>query len=503
MDLLKSKLNRKNNTQLLTKKLHYVGASIDRQFPSLSKLIQNSGAYALSSIITPFISLALAPFLTHNLSSSEYGILTLLNTILSLGASVTQLGLSTAFFRAYNYDYSHHDDKRDVVATLTLLLFIVSLLATLGTLSTSSFLARFLLGHSSLSGLIAIGGGIMFVQNLTVPGFSWLRAENRTLFYSLLSIGNLLIALLANIILVGLLHWGIAGSLIATAGGYLSVVICTIPLILLRVGIKIRMDIARNLLMFGAPLILNVVSYWTLQLSDRYLLSRYSSLVETAKYGVSYNLGSALAIVVITPFTLAWPYTMYATAKTKNASYTFKIIFRWFSIFVLLVSFAFSFIGIFLLNCLFPVVYHSVAYVIPIVSTSIVFFGIYNVFMIGVNIKRKTWLGGIFTMIAAIVNFLLNMVLIPHYGALGAAISTLVAYVVLALVAYIVNQRIYPIAFEVGRFVVALLIGSALYVGSGLITQHQGMFITLGVYVSALLFYAGLLIVLGKKQYSQ
>ncbi len=459
------------------------------QFPTLNKLVKDSGVYALSSIMAPLISLGLAPFLTHAVSTSDYGVLVLLNTIISLAAGITQMGLGSAFFRAYNYDYTENHDKRDIIATTTTLLFLISLLALLGVLTTSSFLATLLLGRASLGNLIAISGIILFVQNLTIPVFAWLRAESRAFFYSLLSISNLLITLLANIVLVGIVHWGIAGSLIATGGGYFCVVICTIPFIVFRVGIKIRMDIARNLLGFGIPLLLNLVSYWVLQLSDRYLLSRYSSFTEAARYAVAYSLGSALAIVVITPFTLAWPTTMFTIAKRKDAAQLFTLLFHWFSLFLLFAAFCLSIIATQLLNWLFPLAYHSVAYIIPIVAVSGVFLGNYYIFTSGVNIKRKTWIVGLFTMIAALVNFLLNLILIPRYGAAGAALSTLIAYVVLALVAYVVNQRLYPIAFEVGRFVVALLVGIALYIGSNLIYRGQISYIALFLHISALLLY--------------
>ncbi len=479
------------------KNLYSTVSRISDQTSSLSKLVKNSGIYALSSLVSPLISLALSPFLTHHLSTSDYGMLTLLNTIITLVAGITQLGLGSAFFRAYNYDYTENRDKRDVVSTAAMLLFVVSLLSVIGVIVEASSLATLLLGRSSLNRLIIIAAGILFVQNLTIPGFAWLRAEGRALLYSLLSISNLLITLIANIVLVGVLHWGITGSLIATGGGYFGIVICTLPLIILRAGIRVRIDIARNLLGFGIPLLLNLVSYWILQLSDRYLLSHFSSFTETAKYAVVYNLGSALSTVVITPFTLAWPATMFTIAKRKNASRIFKLLFHWFSLVLLLSSFGLSLFATLLLNWLFPLAYHSASLIIPVISLSGVFYGTYYVFTTGVNIKRKTWVIGIFTAIAAITNFLANLILIPRYGAMGAALSTLIAFIVLALVAFIVNQKMYPVAFEIGRFIVALLLGIVLYLGGNSIAQGQRTYETLGIYAAVSVLYIFCLIFIG------
>jgi O-antigen/teichoic acid export membrane protein/glycosyltransferase involved in cell wall biosynthesis len=481
----------------VVKTLRSTATPIMNQVPALSKVTKDLGIYALSSITVPLISLALAPFLTHALSPSDYGTLILLNTLIALMTGLTQLGMGSAFFRAYNYDYTERNERDSVVVTTTFLLFLVSMLTVISAIVIAHFLAHHLFGHTSLSRLIVIAGGVIFVQNLAIPGFAWLRAENRALFYSLLAISNILTSLLANIVLVGMLHWGIEGALIATGIGYIWVVACTLSVIILRSGNKIRLDIARNLLGFGLPLVPSVVSYWILQLSDRYLLSILGSLTETAKYTIAYTLGTAINIVVISPFTLAWPTTMFSIARNKNAPHTFQIAFRWFSLVLLLSGFALSLCGGLILNWFFPVAYHSATYVIPIVSTSLVFYGLYNIFMIGANIQRKTWLSSIFITLAASVNLLMNLALIPRYGAMGAAVSTLVAYILLALIAYVVNQKLYPIAFEIERFVLAFLAGVALYAGTCFLVQKQGMNVTLGLYAGAVALYACILTALG------
>jgi O-antigen/teichoic acid export membrane protein len=463
----------------------------------LRDLMKKAGIYALASVASPLISLALAPFLTHHLSPSDYGILSVLNTFILLGAAISQLGLPSAFFRAYNYDYTSSRDQRDVLATVATLLCLVSIPAATGMALLAPFLANFFFGRPSLGGLVALASGVMLLQNLAVPGSAWLRAESRALFFALLATGNVLIVLITNIILVGILHLGAAGSLIATGCGYGSSVLCTMPMILLRVGIKIRTDMVWGLLTFGLPAVLNIVTYWVLQLSDRYLLTLLGSPVQTARYSVAYSLGSAMSVVVMGPFGLAWQGAMYAIAKRKDAAEVFQLVFRWFSMFLLFAAFGLSLVGIILLDWLFPLTYHSGALVIPIVALSLAFYGVYYVCLTGAYITRKAWLAAVFTTIAAILNVALNLVLIPLYGPMGAAASTLLAYVVLAIIAYIVNQRIYPVPFEIGKFIFAVLVGAALYIGSDFLGRGLGTYKAWAVSSGALVFYGGFLVLLG------
>jgi len=343
---------------------------------------------------------------------------------------------------------------------------------------------------------------VVLLQNLTVPGFAWLRAENRASFYSILSIAMLLINLGATIVLVGILHMGIAGSLIATGIGYAVVLASTLPLMLRHAGIHLRADIAWGLLAFGLPNVANFVSVWILQLSDRYLLSHMASLSQTAVYAVAYSLGGVLSPLIIAPFSLAWPSTMYAIAKKDNAADIFRLVFRWFSIILLFATFGLSLVSVIVLHLFFPPSYHSAAPMIPIITTSIMFYGVYVVMTVGVSIRRKTWFAVAFTTTSALINVGCNLILIPHYGSMGAALSTLLAYVVLALIAYIVNQRIYPVPFEIGTFIIALVLGIGLYIGSSFFAQGQGSYMAWEISLSALVVYGaclGLIIYLSSR----
>jgi O-antigen/teichoic acid export membrane protein len=470
----------------------------DQNYTSLfHKLVKSSGVYALASVASPLVSLVMAPFLTRSLSHADYGILAVLNTIIALGAGITQLGLSSAFFRAYNYDYESSEDRQGIFSTVVLLLSLSSIATAFAVIIAAPNLSILLFNTAALGNALRCAALVILLQNFTVPAFAWLRAENRAGFFSLLSIANLLVTLFATLLFVGPLHLGIIGAILANGSGYACVVVCSIPAILRRAGLRFRMDIARNLLSFGIPLIFNFVSYWVLQLSDRYLLSRFS-LEQTASYAVAYSLGGVLNVVILSPFILAWPTAMFAIAKKDNAAQMFQQIFRWFSMLLLLTAFIFSFVCIAVLNILFPPSYHAASPVIPLITASLMFYGVYNIFAVGIGVKRKTWLTALFTTLAALVNVGCNLVLIPYYGSLGAALSTLIAYAFLAAITYIVNQRIYPIPFEIGRFTIALLIGTALYIGSMLLAQSHNIFITCSIYIVALMVYSGCLLFLGR-----
>jgi O-antigen/teichoic acid export membrane protein/glycosyltransferase involved in cell wall biosynthesis len=434
-------------------------------------LARTSLIYAVAAMASPLVTLVLSPFLAHNLSRTDYGALAILTTIIALTAGVTQLGLGSAFFRAYNYDYQSERDRLKIVSTVVVLLAVVTLPTTITGMILAPRLAYLLLGSTSYSSAVKLAALVVLVQNLSVPGFAWLRAESRAAIYSALAILNLIIVLAGTIVLVGILQDGLAGALMAIVAGYASIVVLTLPVALIRTGLHVRYDIAWNLLTFGAPMLVNIITIWVLQLSDRFLLAHFGSLTQTASYDVAYKLGGVLSPVILAPFQLAWPIALFAIAQRDDARLMFQRMFRWYSSFLLLATYILSLTGIALLHLLFPPTYQSASAIIPIIGLSLMFYGLSMVVGIGIPIQRKMWLGAMYVGLSALVNVGLNIVWIPRYGAMAAAWSTLIAYFVLVASDYIVNQRIYPVHFEIGRFAVALLVGVAVFSSCTVLTE--------------------------------
>lgn len=465
----------------------------------LRNVLKSSGIYALSSLATPLVALVLAPFLTRSFSHADYGSLAVINTAIALLAGITQLGLWTAFLRSYTYDYESRIDRAGVLSTSVVLLLFVSVPTTLILMLIAPWVGTALLNGPFYGNDISVAAMVVLLQNLAVPGLAWMRAENRAVLFSLVSLANLLINLIVTIFLVGFLHLGVVGSLIGTGCGYACVVLCTIPFILLRAGVRMRIDIAHGLLTFGLPNVSSYISLWMLQLADRFLLAHLRSLSETAIYTVAYSLGGIMSVLILSPFAMAWSANQFTIAKRVDAKNVFQLVFRWYSIVLCFATYALSLAGIFVLDTFFPQPYHVAAPIVPLITLSTLFYGLYSFLTLGMNIRKKTGLTVMFTALAALVNIGLNLLFIPLYGSIGAALATLLAYMLLALLTYRVNQRIYPVPFEIGMFSTALGIGAALYLGSTFLAQGQPPSIAWTIQLCALCLYACCLALLGKR----
>src|SRR6266851_1781860 len=139
----------KNETEVV--KPEYLGKSEENPTSFFRKLIKSSGIYALSSLASPLVALVLAPFLTRNLSYTAYGELAVFNTAIALLAGGTQLGLVSAFFRSYSYDYESQKDRMGVLSTMVVLLMLTSLCTVLSMMFFAPWLSLLLFANVSFS----------------------------------------------------------------------------------------------------------------------------------------------------------------------------------------------------------------------------------------------------------------------------------------------------------------------------------------------------------------
>src|SRR5204863_6489874 len=139
----------------------------------------------------------------------------------------------------------------------------------------------------------------------------------------------------------------------------------TLPMMLLLLARKrnlhLRTDIMRSMLFFGVPTIFGDIAAWVLQLSDRYLLSHFGSLAQTASYSVAYTLGGVLSPLLLAPWGLARVRTMYAVAKRDHAAHIYKLVLPWWSTVLLFATFALSLLSTRVLEALFPPPYYPSA----------------------------------------------------------------------------------------------------------------------------------------------
>ena len=93
--------------------------------------------------------------------------------------------------------------------------------------------------------------------------------------------------------------------------------------------------------------------------------------------------------------------------------------------------------------------YYEAYKIVPLLSFSIILHGFYTVISVGVILTKKTKYVIISNYSAAIVNIFLNLLMIPKYGMMGAAIASVIAYVINSILLFNFAQKSYYIKYKI------------------------------------------------------
>ncbi|ROL58095.1 hypothetical protein D9V86_11810, partial [Bacteroidetes/Chlorobi group bacterium ChocPot_Mid] len=271
-----------------------------------------------------------------------------------------------------------------------------------------------------------------------------------------------------NVIFVVVLRWGIEGVLwaqiIANAIGGLVFV----QIIYTKINFKFDFKLLWEMLKFGIPTIPAMLSGIILQVGDRWILKPMVSTMEFALYQCNYKLGIPM-IMLVSVFEYAWKPFYLSHYKDADAKKLFARILTYFTMIAAVIFLVTSMFMDYLVRM--PFVggkfinpeYWSGMGIIPIVLFAYYFNGVYNNIACGFHIEKKTKYLPLAIGFGAILNIVMNFILIPFIGYWGAAWTTLGSYFISAVVLYIYSRKIYPIEYEWFRLIKIFLLTCGIY----------------------------------------
>lgn len=425
----------------------------------LKKIGKHTAIFSVTSMLSKAVGFLLLPLYTRYLNPADYGVLELLAVVLQMSVLLAAQGLPQALVQSYAYKYQDDKEmKTKAVNTAFVYLLITAILLCGLIFIFSGNINSLLFGEKNYSNLLRIVAVTIFLRTTTYIPNALMRVRLRSIQISVAQLIHLIVNLSLNIYFIVFLGLGVKGVIYGNVIAELILVIIMYKLIVKDLSFSFSFSLLKALLSFGLPLIPAALSLLLLNASDRMFLQKFSTTDQVGLYALGYKISTTLQFVVIQPFLMVWPSIYFPMIKRTDAR---ENIASLTSIFVLLMSF-FGLMVILLakpaIMIMAPREYwdsHLVCYwIVP----SVILYGFYYVVNVGINIKERTKLTPVIIGIAALINLVFNFFLIPHYGMMGAAVSTFLSFVVLVAIAYYYNHRIYPIPYQWGfLFRVAVL----------------------------------------------
>ncbi len=453
----------------------------------IKRLVSDTIIYGFTTIVSRLLNFILTPIFTERLKSvAVYGVFTHLYACISLLNALLAFGMETTFFR-YLQKVAPEEKGKVYDQAFLITLFtsvVVGLLIYFNQVQIATWLSQ--------GGIVAdyvvyvqMLLGVLITDALAVVPFAKLRAEGRPIRYAMLKVMNVLITLSCNLAFLYLFptlmaqsefwnsllggwfrpDWILGNIFLANLIASASTLLFLLPQLM---ALRIRLDtvLTKSMLGYSFPILIANLSFVINEFLDKmifpYLLPGAQGAQDLGIYGAVSKLAIFISLFV-TAFRLGAEPFFFSYAKNENAKKTYADIMHYFVLFLVI-----GMLGIcanldWLKNFLRsddPVEqarFWSGLFVIPVLLFNYVLLGIYMNLSVWYKLTDQTRYGLYISVIGAIITVVLNIILIPRYSYVGAALCTTFTYICMVLLSYFWGQKNYPIPYAVNKICLYLL----------------------------------------------
>jgi len=426
--------------------------------------------YVGGDVLNRALAFLLIPLYTRFLTPSEYGILSLATTLYSLLIAIYGMGLEGALIRYYFEYRTREEDLRAYLGTLWLFVGGVTLAATLVFELVGDALFGFIFVNVPFRPYLEIVIWTVFLAIIPTVPLVLFRARGQAGYYVLFSLGRFLAVTSAIIYFVVGKQQGALGSLKGLLIGTGVIYIVATIIIFCNGRLSFRWDLLAPSLWFGIPLIPHTVSHWALRLSDRLILEHHVSLNDLGIYSLGYQFGAALAMLY-TAVGNAWLPAFYEVLEDRGWGVVARLETYRVALLILL-GLGVAALSREVIILMAAPSFYSSAQVVPIVALGYVLWGLYTLPLNVLFYEKATTSIPMWTILAAGVNIGLNLLMVPRYGIMAAAVNTAIGYGVLLLGIGYAARRVKSVPFEYRRIVKLLIASCIIYLATSRIEMQ-------------------------------
>lgn len=420
---------------------------------SYKKLMSNTLIFTIGKFASKILVFLMMRLYTSCLTDAEYSQADLIVQIANLLIPLACVGISEGIFRSAAAKQGNKE------AFLTNGLFVL-LIGTLGFLALSPLLGlvnRF----EPWVWLIAL---YVVMANVHAVVSQYLCAIGRTKLFAGQGILNTVFVIALNILFLPILDFGVMGFVLSTVVADALTTIFLVLFAKLWRAIKpktVSRQVIYPMLKFCIPLIPTTIFWWVTGVSDRYLVAEICSEAENGLYAAAYKVPTLL-IYVVSIFDSAWKLSVSegGDADPEENRQFFSKVWRMYTTMAFLGG-----AGLILFCRLFGRLLYAEAFraawvYIPVLTVATVFTAL-DTFLGSAYYQSKRTMGSMLTALCgALVNILLNLVMIPKWGGMGASIATFMSYFIVFIIRLLTIQKLVPFNREIGRHMVnTLLLG--------------------------------------------
>lgn len=418
-----------------------------------TRLLTNTAVFTVGKLLSKLLVFFMIGLYTACLTPEEYSSAELLTGMANLLIPLACVGITEGIFRSAA---AKSGDKEA---------FFTNGLAVYGVGSVIFLLLSPLLGFISFfDGSVWLIAAYVVVANLHSVVSQYLCAIGRTKLFAGQGILNTALVIGLNILFLPVLDFGVAGYVGSTVLADLLTTVFLILVTRLWRAVKPR-SISRKtvaeMLKFCLPLVPTTLFWWITGVSDRYMVAWMCSEELNGLYTVAYKIPNLL-IYAISIFDSAWKLSVSSEEDPEACAAFYSRVWRVYTTLAFLGGGALILASRLCAKILFAEAFEAAWVYIPTLTFATVFTALCT-FLGSVYFTSKRTVGSMLTALAgAVLNIILNLLLIPRFDAMGASVATFISYFAVCVLRMITARRLIPFKQEWGRLLVNTLLMGAL-----------------------------------------
>lgn len=413
----------------------------------LKGLFNHSMVYWVGTMVSKMIGFFMIPLYTRFLLPEDYGTLELVALTADVIAILVGAQISTAVFKFY-HDENNEVSKKSIISTSIIGLAVLSGVFLLILGLNAEIISELIFGHSNhaiLFQLMFLGYFFSIVEEVPM---AYLRILDKSKLFVLITILQLLLMIGLNVYFVAVLEYGVFGILLGTMIAFGVTCLVLLWQTIKMTGTRVVIERLIDMLRYSIPLIPAALGMFVIHFSDRFFLNHYAPLSDVGIYSLAYKFGFLITPLVVRPFYMIWQSKMFEFYDDKNREELYNKIM---AIFLFAIAAGYLLVSAFIDEILILMAtekYYSAALYVPLIAGAYVLNGANQIFLAPLYAEKKTKRIGMINGAAAIVNIILNIILIKAYGIMGAALATLLSFMFITIYTVIESTKVSHLRWE-------------------------------------------------------
>jgi len=405
-----------------------------------NKLVLSVGSYTVVNIINKGIPFLLIPVLTHYLSPKDMGILTNIESLITVLIAFVGINVSTAVTRQYV--------KPDViinnyVTTCLRVVFVSFLIFTLLFSSLANVIAEYTAIPTSIIYCLSI---YALLDNFVEILLAIWRMEDHPYRYGAVRIVRTLVEISLSLTLVIGYQYNWFGRFIGVYASGIIIAIVAIFILYKKklLSGKFETKYKTHFLKFGIPLIPHTISGVLILYSDKIIITKMIGIEENGLYSVAFTIGMAISLLQ-NSFNQAWVPWLFKKLALNSSAEDRKLVKITYLYMLVMIGF------VLLLWLVTPILYQFIDEdfsegigVVAIIGLGFAFNGMYKMMVNYLFYAEKTKIISSITIVLAILNIVLSVLLIPKYGIMGPAYASAVTFFMQFLITWYFSNKYHP-----------------------------------------------------------